>query len=56
LTLATCPGRHLLGVHRATVYRCDGSTSVPIVVELLLRLMVRRGIQPADPPPVFGAR
>jgi nucleotidyltransferase/DNA polymerase involved in DNA repair len=32
-----------------TVYRwLDGSTSVPIVVELLLRLMVRRGIRPAE--------
>jgi hypothetical protein len=26
----------------------DGSMSVPIVVELLLRLMVRRGIRPAE--------
>jgi hypothetical protein len=40
---------HLLGVHRATVYRwLDGSMSVPIVVELLLRLMVRRGIRAAE--------
>jgi hypothetical protein len=40
---------HLLGVHRATIYRwLDGSMSVPIVVELLLRLMVRRGIRPAE--------
>jgi hypothetical protein len=30
---------HLLGVHRATIYRwLDGFMSVPIVVELLLRL------------------
>jgi hypothetical protein len=41
--------KHLLGVHRATIYRwLDGSMSVPIVVELLLRLMVRRGIRPAE--------
>jgi hypothetical protein len=36
-------------VHRATIYRwLDGSMSVPIVVELLLRLMVWRGIRPAE--------
>ena len=47
--LSAAEAGHLLGVHRATVYRwLDGSTSVPIVVELLLRLMVRRGIRPAE--------
>jgi hypothetical protein len=49
LDLSAAEAGHLLGVHRATVYRwLDGSTSVPIVVELLLRLMVRRGIRPAE--------
>src|SRR5580704_18812394 len=49
LDLSAAEAGHLLGVHRATVYRwLDGSTSVPIVVELLLRLMVRRGIRPTD--------
>ena len=48
LDLSAAEAGHLLGVHRATVYRwLDGSTSVPIVVELL-RLMVRRGIRPAE--------
>jgi hypothetical protein len=47
LDLSAAKAGHLLGVHRATVYRSlDGSMSVPIVVELLLRLMVRRGIRP----------
>ena len=42
LDLSAAEAGHLLGVYRATVYRwLDGSTSVPIVVELLLRLMVR---------------
>jgi hypothetical protein len=36
--LSAAEAGHLLGVHRATI-------SVPIVVELLLRLMVRRGIR-----------
>ena len=45
LDLSAAEAGHLLGVHRATVYRwLDGSMSVPIVVELLLCLMVRRGI------------
>ena len=49
LDLSAAEAGHLLGVHRATVYRwLDGSMSVPIVVELLLRLMVRRGIRPAE--------
>jgi hypothetical protein len=49
LELSAAEAGHLFGVHRATVYRwLDGSTSVPIVVELLLRLMVRRGIRPAE--------
>src|SRR6202047_5498154 len=49
LDLSAAEAGHLLGVHRATVYRwLDGSTSVPIVVELLLRLMVRRGIRPTE--------
>src|SRR5580693_8584628 len=49
LDLSAAEAGHLLGVHRATVYRwLDGSTSVPIVVELLLRLMVRRGIGPTE--------
>jgi Protein of unknown function (DUF3489) len=49
LDLSAAEAGHLLGVHRATVYRwLDGSTSVPIVVELLLRLMVRRGIRAAE--------
>jgi hypothetical protein len=39
LDLSAAEAGHLLGVHRATVYRLlDGSTSVPIVVELLLRI------------------
>src|ERR1700693_126140 len=49
--LSAAEAGHLLGVHRATIYRwLDGSMSVPIVVELLLllRLMVRRGIRPAE--------
>jgi predicted transcriptional regulator len=46
LDLSAAEAGHLLGVHRATIYRWfDGSMSVPIVVELLLRLMVRRGIR-----------
>src|SRR5712691_1008339 len=49
LDLSAAEAGHLLGVHRATVYRwLTGSTSVPIVVELLLRLMVRRGIRPTE--------
>ena len=49
LDLSGAEAGHLLGVHRATVYRwLDGSMSVPIVVELLLRLMVRRGIRAAE--------
>jgi Protein of unknown function (DUF3489) len=49
LDLSAAEAGHLLGVHRATIYRwLDGSMSVPIVVELLLRLMVRRGIRPAE--------
>jgi hypothetical protein len=45
LDLSAAEAGHL----RATVYRwLDGSTSVPIVVELLLRLMVRRGIRPTE--------
>jgi hypothetical protein len=49
LDLSAAEAGHLLGVHRATVYRwLDGSMSVPIVVELLLRLMVRRGIRAAE--------
>jgi hypothetical protein len=49
LDLSAAEAGHLLGVRRATVYRwLDGSMSVPIVVELLLRLMVRRGIRPAE--------
>ena len=49
LDLSAAEAGHLLGVHRATIYRwLDGSKSVPIVVELLLRLMVRRGIRPAE--------
>src|SRR5712691_3033818 len=49
LDLSAAEAGHLLGVHRATSYRwLDGSMSVPIVVELLLRLMVRRGIRPAE--------
>src|ERR1700739_1199862 len=49
LDLSAAEAGHLLGVHRATIYRwLDGSMSVPIVVELLLRLMVRRGIPPAE--------
>jgi hypothetical protein len=49
LDLSAAAAGHLLGVHRATIYRwLDGSMSVPIVVELLLRLMVRRGIRPAE--------
>ena len=48
LDLSAAEAGHLLGVHRATIYRwLDGSMSVPIVVELL-RLMVRRGIRPAE--------
>jgi hypothetical protein len=39
LDLSAAEAGHLLGVHRATIYRwLDGSMSVPIVVELLLRL------------------
>ena len=49
LDLSAAEAGHLLGVHRATIYRwLDGSMSVPIVVELLLRLMVWRGIWPAE--------
>src|SRR6202008_4434547 len=49
LDLSAAEAGHLLGVHRATIYRwLDGSMSVPIVVELLLRLMVRRGIRPVE--------
>src|SRR5580658_7546709 len=49
LDMSAAEAGHLLGVHRATIYRwLDGSMSVPIVVELLLRLMVRRGIRPAE--------
>ena len=49
LDLSAAEAGHLLGVHRTTVYRwLDGSMSVPIVVELLLRLMVRSGIRPAE--------
>jgi hypothetical protein len=49
LDLSAAEAGHLLGVHRATIYRwLDCSMSVPIVVELLLRLMVRRGIRPAE--------
>src|ERR1700731_4091681 len=49
LDLSAAEAGHLHGVHRATIYRwLDGSMSVPIVVELLLRLMVRRGIRPAE--------
>jgi hypothetical protein len=49
LDLSAAEAGHLLGVHRAPVYRwLDGSTSVPIVVELLLRLMVQRGIRTAE--------
>ena len=49
LDLSAAEAGHLLGVHRATIYRwLDGSMSVPIVVELLLCLMVRRGIRPAE--------
>jgi hypothetical protein len=48
LDLSAAEAGHLLGVHRATIYRwLDGSMSVPIVVELLLRLMVWRGIRPS---------
>src|ERR1700730_5966405 len=40
LDLSAAEAGHLLGVHRATIYRwLDRSMSVPIVVELLLRLM-----------------
>src|ERR1700756_139571 len=39
LDLSAAEAGHLLGVHRATIYRwLDGSMSVSIVVELLLRL------------------
>ena len=49
LDLSAAEAGQLLGVHRATIYRwLDGSMPVPIVVELLLRLMVRRGIRPAE--------
>src|SRR3984893_16947012 len=49
LDLSAAEAGHLLGVHRATIYRwLDGSMSVPIVVELLLRLMVWRGIRAAE--------
>jgi hypothetical protein len=48
-TLSAAEAGHLLGVHRATVYRwLDGFMSVPIVVELLLPLVVRRGIGAAE--------
>src|SRR6202049_4769328 len=43
LDLSAAEAGHLLGVHRATIYRwLDGSMSMPIVVELLLRLILLR--------------
>jgi predicted transcriptional regulator len=55
LDLSAAKAGHLLGVHRATVHRwLDGSMSVSIVVELLLRLMVRRGIRIEDVEKIAG--
>jgi hypothetical protein len=48
LDLSAAEAGHLLGVHRAIYRWLDGSMSVLIVVELLLRLMVPRGIRPAE--------
>src|SRR5246127_2669415 len=48
LDLSAAEAGHLLGVHRATIYRWLDGSKVPIVVERLLRLMVRRGIRPAE--------
>jgi putative SOS response-associated peptidase YedK len=53
LDLSAAEAGHLLRVHRATGLPLArrlhiGADRVPIVVELLLRLMARRGIRPAE--------